>query len=138
MTNCQHVPTAVKAAEICCEPNERRALLNFAVVGVSLTDEELAGVIAELAKASLVHDFCRIDPSDARIILIEAGPRILASFPRDCPAVDLCHLPPRCADYSHRERRRCDGAAAAAVLTSTNDVASIRPFPACPISPPSS
>jgi NADH dehydrogenase FAD-containing subunit len=42
---------------------------------------ELAGAIAELAKASLVHDFRRIDPSEARIVLIEAGPRILPSFP---------------------------------------------------------
>jgi len=42
---------------------------------------ELAGAIAELARASLVHDFRRINPSDARIVLIEAGPRILPSFP---------------------------------------------------------
>ena len=77
----QHVLTAFEAAEICHEPNERRRLLNFVLVGAGPTGVELAGAIAELAKVSLAHDFCRINPSDARIILIEAGPRILPSFP---------------------------------------------------------
>ena len=77
----QHVLAAFEAAEICHEPNERRRLLNFVLVGAGPTGVELAGAIAELAKVSLAHDFCRINPSDARIILIEAGPRILPSFP---------------------------------------------------------
>src|SRR5215470_5224844 len=62
----QHVLTAFEAAEICHEPNERRRLLNFVLVGGGPTGVELAGAIAELAKVSLAHDFCRI----ARIILI--------------------------------------------------------------------
>ena len=77
----QHVLSAFEAAEISQEPGERRRLLNFVLVGAGPTGVELAGAIAELAKASLVHDFRRINPSDARIVLIEAGPRILPSFP---------------------------------------------------------
>jgi NADH dehydrogenase len=77
----QHVLGAFEAAEISNEPSERRRLLNFVLVGAGPTGVELAGAIAELARASLVHDFRRINPSDARIVLIEAGPRILPSFP---------------------------------------------------------
>jgi NADH dehydrogenase FAD-containing subunit len=77
----QHVLGAFEAAEISQDPNERRRLLNFVLVGAGPTGVEFAGAIAELAKASLVHDFRRINPSDARIVLIEAGSRILPSFP---------------------------------------------------------
>src|SRR5262252_1118315 len=77
----QHVLAAFEAAEISQEPSERRRLLNFVLVGAGPTGVELAGAIAELAKASLVHDFRRICPADARILLIEAGSRILPSFP---------------------------------------------------------
>jgi NADH dehydrogenase FAD-containing subunit len=77
----QHVLAAFEAAEISNEPSERRQLLNFVLVGAGPTGVELAGAIAELARASLLHDFCRIDPSDAGIVLIEAGPRILPTFP---------------------------------------------------------
>jgi NADH dehydrogenase len=77
----QHVLAAFEAAEISQDPSERRRLLNFVLVGAGPTGVELAGAIAELAKASLVHDFRRINPSDARIVLIEAGSRILPSFP---------------------------------------------------------
>ena len=77
----QRVLGAFEAAEISQEPSERRRLLNFVLVGAGPTGVELAGAIAELAKASLVHDFRRINPSDARIVLIEAGSRILPSFP---------------------------------------------------------
>jgi len=76
----QQVLSAFEAAEICDDPNERRRLLNFILIGAGPTGVELAGAIAELAKASLVHDFRYIDPSSARIILIEAGPRVLPTF----------------------------------------------------------
>ena len=76
----QQVLSAFEAAEICDDPNERRRLLNFILIGGGPTGVELAGAIAELAKASLVHDFRYIDPSSARIILIEAGPRVLPTF----------------------------------------------------------
>jgi NADH dehydrogenase FAD-containing subunit len=72
--------SAFEAAEVCEDPSERRRLLNFILIGAGPTGVELAGAIAELAKASLVHDFRQIDPSSARIILIEAGPRVLPTF----------------------------------------------------------
>jgi len=76
----QQVLSAFEAAEVCDDPNERRRLLNFILIGAGPTGVELAGAIAELAKASLVHDFRLIDPSSARIILVEAGPRVLPTF----------------------------------------------------------
>ena len=76
----QQILCAFEAAEVCDDPNERRRLLNFVLIGAGPTGVELAGAIAELAKASLVHDFRHIDPSSARIMLIEAGPRVLPSF----------------------------------------------------------
>jgi NADH dehydrogenase len=82
----QQILSAFEAAEVCDDPNERRRLLNFILIGAGPTGVELAGAIAELAKASLVHDFCNIDPSSARIILIEAGPRVLSSSSEKCSA----------------------------------------------------
>jgi NADH dehydrogenase FAD-containing subunit len=76
----QQVLSAFEAAEVCDDASERRRLLNFILIGAGPTGVELAGAIAELAKASLVHDFRHIDPSSARIILIEAGPRVLPTF----------------------------------------------------------
>src|SRR5262249_867665 len=76
----QRVLSAFEAAEVCDDPNERRRLLNFILIGAGPTGVELAGAIAELAKVSLVHDFRHIDPSSARIILIEAGPKVLPTF----------------------------------------------------------
>src|SRR6266511_1508284 len=61
-------------------PDERRRHLNFVVVGGGPTGVEMAGAIAELAKRALAADFRSIDPRCARIILIEAGPRLLAPF----------------------------------------------------------
>jgi NADH dehydrogenase len=57
--------SAFEAAEISNDPSERRRLLNFVLIGAGPTGVELAGAIAELAKASLVHDFRSIDPSQA-------------------------------------------------------------------------
>jgi NADH:ubiquinone reductase (H+-translocating) len=76
----QQVLSAFETAEVCNDPSERRRLLNFILIGAGPTGVELAGAIAELAKASLIHDFRHIDPSSARIILIEAGPRVLPTF----------------------------------------------------------
>jgi len=59
---------------------ERRRLLNFVVVGGGATGVEMAGAIVELAKRALAMDFRSIDPKCARIILVEAGPRLLPSF----------------------------------------------------------
>jgi NADH:ubiquinone reductase (H+-translocating) len=68
-------------AENTGNPAERRRLLNFIIVGGGPTGVELAGAIAELACKALARDFRHIDPRQARIILIEAGPRLLATFP---------------------------------------------------------
>ena len=62
---------------------ERRALLNFVVIGGGPTGVEMAGAIAELARTALAADFRSIDPQDARVILVEAGARLLASFDPD-------------------------------------------------------
>jgi len=71
---------AFERAESEPDPDERRRLLNFVVVGGGPTGVEMAGAIAELAKRALASDFRSIDPRCARIILIEAGPRLLAPF----------------------------------------------------------
>ncbi len=57
--------------------------LNFVVVGGGPTGVELAGTLAEIARHSLAHDFRSIDPKNTRILLIEAGPRVLPAFPED-------------------------------------------------------
>jgi NADH dehydrogenase len=72
---------AFEQAEIATDEAERRRLLTFVVIGGGPTGVEMAGAIAELAKMALARDFRHIDPRQARIILIEAGPRILAAFP---------------------------------------------------------
>ena len=72
---------AFERAEDSDDPEERRRLLTFVIVGGGPTGVELSGALAELAKAALARDFRRIDPATARIVLIEAGPRLLASFP---------------------------------------------------------
>ena len=71
---------AFEKAETETGEEERRRLLNFVVVGAGPTGVELAGAIAELAKRALALDFRTIDPTRARIILIEAGPRVLPTF----------------------------------------------------------
>jgi NADH dehydrogenase len=72
---------AFEKAEGSDDAAERSALLTFVLVGAGPTGVELAGAIAELAKATLARDFRHIDPSAARIILVEAAPRILGVFP---------------------------------------------------------
>ena len=72
---------AFEEAEAGEDPAAREALLTFVVVGGGPTGVELAGAIAELAHKALARDFRHIDPKQARIILVEAGPRLLASFP---------------------------------------------------------
>jgi NADH dehydrogenase len=71
---------AFEKAESEADENERRRLLNFVIVGAGATGVEMAGAIAELARKALLADFRAIDPSMARIILVEAGPRVLPAF----------------------------------------------------------
>src|SRR6266851_1684489 len=63
------------------EPEQRRRFLTFVVIGGGPTGVEMAGAIAELAHVALRHDFRSINPRDARIVLVEAGPRLLPAFP---------------------------------------------------------
>jgi len=68
------------------DPKRREALLTFVVIGGGPTGVELGGAIAEIARQVLVEDFRAIDPSDARVILVEAGPRVLAAYDEELSA----------------------------------------------------
>ncbi len=72
---------AFERAEMEPDPAERERLLTFVIVGAGPTGVELAGAIAELARRVLAKDFRNIDPRQTRILLVEAGERVLPSFP---------------------------------------------------------
>ncbi|GAA5666328.1 NADH dehydrogenase-like protein YjlD [Brucella sp. NBRC 14130] len=74
---------AFERAERETEEAKRKALLTFAIVGGGPTGVELAGIIAELAKQTIWPEFRNIDTRQTRVMLLEAGPRILAAFPED-------------------------------------------------------
>ncbi|MEO8027277.1 MAG: FAD-dependent oxidoreductase, partial [Bryobacteraceae bacterium] len=74
---------AFEAAEREPDPGKRRAWLTFVVVGGGPTGVELAGALAEIANDTLRHDFRDIDPTEARILLLDGGPRLLAAFPEE-------------------------------------------------------
>jgi NADH dehydrogenase len=82
------------ASEPDADPEAVRALLTFVLVGAGPTGVEMAGAIVELARTSLAGDFKCIDPRSARILMFEAGPRILPAFPEDL------------AEKSHRRLER--------------------------------
>ena len=77
---------AFERAEAATDPAEREAWLHFAIVGGGPTGVELAGTLAEIARHTLKDEFRNIDPAQARVRLIEAGPRVLAAFPEDLSA----------------------------------------------------
>ncbi len=85
---------AFEKAELAKDDAARRRLLTFVIVGGGATGVEMAGAFAEIARLTLVEDFRHIDPSTARIVLIEAGPRILPALPEDLSA------------YAHRALER--------------------------------
>ena len=72
---------ALEQAETETDPERRRALLTFVVIGAGPTGVEMAGAIAELARRSVSSDFRSITPQCSRVLLVEAGNRVLASFP---------------------------------------------------------
>ncbi|MEE2704023.1 MAG: NAD(P)/FAD-dependent oxidoreductase [Myxococcota bacterium] len=76
----RRVLTAFEDAEAETDPEQQRALLTFVIVGGGPTGVELAGAIGEMSRFTLARDFRRIDPKLARVLLIEAGPRILPAF----------------------------------------------------------
>ncbi|MCX5569669.1 NAD(P)/FAD-dependent oxidoreductase [Kaistia nematophila] len=76
----RRILTAFERAEREKDPARRAAWLTFVIVGGGPTGVELAGTIAELARNTLPGDFRNFDPADARVLLVEAGPRVLAAF----------------------------------------------------------
>jgi NADH dehydrogenase len=76
----RRILSAFEAAEMEPDAARRDRLLRFVIVGAGPTGVELAGTIAELARFTLAADFRRIDPRSAKIVLVEAGPRVLAAF----------------------------------------------------------
>jgi NADH dehydrogenase len=77
---------AFERAERASTPEEARAWLTFVIVGAGATGLELSGALAEIARETLRHDFRKIDPQEARIILMEGAPRVLVPFPEDLSA----------------------------------------------------
>jgi NADH dehydrogenase len=77
---------AFECAERSNSEEEARAWLTFVIVGAGATGMELAGALAEIANETLKNDFRHINPREARIILMEGGPRVLNAFPEDLSA----------------------------------------------------
>jgi NADH dehydrogenase len=77
----RRVLLAFERAELESDETRRRMLLTFVVVGGGPTGVELAGALAEISRLSLARDFRHFDPGSARIVLVEAGPALLTSFP---------------------------------------------------------
>jgi NADH dehydrogenase len=77
---------AFEYAEKITDEAARKAAMTFVIIGGGPTGVEMAGAIAEIARYTLAKDFRNIDPSQARVILIEGEPRLLASFPEDLSA----------------------------------------------------
>jgi NADH:quinone reductase (non-electrogenic) len=82
----RRILVAFERAERETDPQRRAALLTFVIIGAGPTGVELAGTIAELAQDTLPPDFRNIDTHKTRVVLIEAGPRVLAGFPGDLSA----------------------------------------------------
>jgi NADH dehydrogenase len=74
---------AFEVAERVTDPALRHAWLTFVIVGAGATGVELSGAIAEIARQTLRNDFRSINPKEAKIILVDGGPRILSAFPPD-------------------------------------------------------
>ena len=77
----RRVLLAFERAEREKDTERRRALLTFIVIGGGPTGVELAGALAEISRQSLARDFRHFDPGSAKILLIEAGPHVLSTFP---------------------------------------------------------
>jgi NADH:ubiquinone reductase (H+-translocating) len=80
------VLSAFEEAEAADDDAQRDACLTFAVIGAGPTGVELAGTLAEIARHTLARDFRNIDTRKARVLLIEAGPRVLSTFSEDLSA----------------------------------------------------
>ena len=78
----ERILLAFERAEMEADEAERRRLMRFVIIGGGPTGVELAGAIAELAKSTLVRDFRHIVPTEAEILLLEAGATLLSGFPK--------------------------------------------------------
>ena len=89
----RRILVAFERAEIETDPAARAAWLNFVIVGGGPTGVELAGTLAEIARHTLASDFRSFDPASARIVLVEAGPRVLTAYPESLSrhALDELH-----------------------------------------------
>ena len=106
----RRILVAFERAERESDPERRAALLTFVIVGAGPTGVELAGTIAELAQDTLPPDFRNIDTHKARVVLIEAGPRVLAGFPDDLSAYAQASLEePRRRGHARAARHRMLG-----------------------------
>ncbi len=94
----RNVLLAFERAENETDPAMRRRLMTLVVVGGGPTGVELAGAFAELARHVLRRDFRRIDPGQARVILVEAGPRLLPQMPESLSASALRQLERFCVE----------------------------------------
>ena len=83
---------AFEYAEKITDEAARKAAMTFVIIGGGPTGVEMAGAIAEIARYTLAKDFRHIDPSQARVILIEGEPRLLAGFPEDLSASAMKQL----------------------------------------------
>lgn len=83
---------AFEYAEKITDEAARQAAMTFVIIGGGPTGVEMAGAIAEISRYTLAKDFRHINPSEARVILVEADPRVLASFPEDLSASALAQL----------------------------------------------
>ena len=77
----RRVLLAYESAERTDDDDERRALLTFVVIGGGPTGVELAGALSEIARRTMMRNFRHFDPSDAKVHLLEGGPRLLPGFP---------------------------------------------------------
>ncbi len=82
----RRILTTFEAAEQEQDPVRRTAMMTFIVVGGGPTGVELAGTLAEITLHTLRSEFRRCQPSDARILLLDAAPRVLGTFPEDLAA----------------------------------------------------
>ncbi len=82
----RRVLLAFEAAERISDPARRLEWLTFVIVGGGPTGVELAGALGEISRHALVRDFRNVDPAQAKVLILEGGPRILSTFPEDLSA----------------------------------------------------
>ncbi|MGY4465375.1 NADH dehydrogenase FAD-containing subunit [Bradyrhizobium sp. LB9.1b] len=132
----RHILVAFERAERETDPEKRAARLTFVIVGAGPTGVELAGTIAEMAHHTLPGDFRNIDTTKARVVLIEAGPRVLAGFADDLSAYAQASLGKdrrrgRTWQGRHRDRPRRRGFRRHAARCQNQDLGRRRPRLAC-------